>query len=833
MQILKRLLIPTSLDATLFITSLLIVIGTISLIVLKHLVGIGDDSTTAIAVVNAIVVTAIGCSIAWGNCRRRRAIGLLVVSLLCVLVPPLWFLFVLGGKAEPNYLENSWWWYEGYDYSKYSNEMAKTLLWIGLGLFCAWMASVVTVLIFRFVPHWITRLVRWAGGKASTRFEMNRTKLLIVVAVCLLVMGIFNNILIANGFNVFRETAGSSWLEIPVMAMLSLVGLGCFVVLPSWCLMRSTTWWAKLIGGAILIAAPAIYGWAQSSYLNPAFVWVQVSVFAAGGLLFAATVFCLRQSTIESEDTTTARHQSLTLWSTPCVLLIVATLTSPWFLDFSLLFSPSLGVPMFSTEMFSIAMESASLQRRTDGQLRGSSTSFYSVRFKPESTNVLASVPAATNGLTVFCFFDFHREVDTSSIKSRSKQSSINGGVMTAQQLEDVMNNTVNFSYWQDFEVDDSKGKATINSSATIFLQCTKRGNIGRLLGAIDKFTNRQQIRIISEIIPADWPAIVKASQSCNIQIEGPLPTTFTVTDQTRQMSLKNIDLALGSYIQYQADGEVFTPGLWKLLKETDIRAQQHGFQRNDQQFWDLTFAMTPRTDVSQLLSGAINFHKTVDKERQYHLAYGFDGDDDKGEITHLYLPAGEGSARLDHLTELRTLSFDINWMIEQSVVSSRVVDSLPDLSTLTKLEELYFSDVTLRARDLKFLQPLKALKHLQMPPIPRMPAGQKQASPELSHPFGYDTIPSLESIDLLGTPDPVAIAEFKKLPNLKKLVITDVLNATAQDANYEANLQKQLPGVEVKLIPFGEYQPQAPVKFQEYLKTKRAEIFDTMINRK
>jgi len=172
----------------------------------------------------------------------------------------------------------------------------------------------------------------------------------------------------------------------------------------------------------------------------------------------------------------------------------------------------------------------------------------------------------------------------------------------------------------------------------------------------------------------------------------------------------------------------------------------------------------------------------------------------------------------LHKYTELRSLSFDIGWLSDDSTMAN-VVHRLPrGLEKLTKLEELYLSDCEFSISDLSFAESLESLKHLQISTIDRNQGG----------PVGFDSLVNLESLTLFGVPDKATVAELKQLPKLEQLVIVDVLNdlktATSKERQ-KSQLESALPGANIQVIPFGEDRPKPPAKFQEHLKEVPARI--------
>ena len=167
-------------------------------------------------------------------------------------------------------------------------------------------------------------------------------------------------------------------------------------------------------------------------------------------------------------------------------------------------------------------------------------------------------------------------------------------------------------------------------------------------------------------------------------------------------------------------------------------------------------------------------------------------------------------------LGQLKSLSFDPQWLSSNIPANSQIINGLSHLKTLVNLEELYFADCKIATPSMNFLEPLTKLKHLQIPSIDRTKQGNA----------GFDVCQSLESITFLGAPDKTSIAELSKLPKLKKVTVVDSLN-DGLDSRFEAMLKKSIPSAEIRIVPAGTLFADVPESFQQHVKVKRKEIRD------
>ena len=808
MQTVRKLLIPNKLDATFLVGCLLIVVSCVNWWYFRFVLWSNEELFVAVSVFNGIVLAAVASCMAWGAFHKFRSFSLMVVAFLSLFVPPLLIRFINPGTFLKN---GNLWWNGEVDYQAYALESSNTALVYAAAAAVVFLATLLLILLFRFGTVWITRLVKMIGGKAASKFELTRAKVLIATALFLFVLAMVNNVLIANGVDLFRQGNDFAWLDIPINIFLSVIGIVVFVVFPTWCLLRSKQWWWKWIGGLMVIGVPTAIGITASSNLMPSLAWVPISIGALAGLLFQSTVFSLKRSlSADATENSNGSRSFLSMWSTLSVVLVVGMFLSPWFIDYQLMI-PN-GQTSFESN-FRSAIASATLRRQSNEQLSGSEELGFFGKFSPETdSDVLKYIPKSTVP-TNLMLLGLHPHIETSMIRERAKAVWIKGGTLTSSQLEDLMNNTVGTIYWLDFDVKESEQKAIINSNAAIYISSEKPGDVGRMLSVVEKFTNqKQQVHLgignSSALAPDDWPAIVKASQTSSIVISSSLPESLTKTEEISGMSLKNIKIVIGGYREIS---DQIGASLFELMRDTDINLELNVFHLYGQKVFDLTFAIPGRSDWREFA-----FHNLEGNERNWHLAYGFDEQD---RITHLFLPGGEETASVNRYRELRSLSFDAGWLRNDDTIVTTVVDQPTSLQNLTKLEELYFSDCELSILDLSFIEHLRSLKHLQISAIDRNRGG----------PVGFDSLANLESLTLFGVPDKSTVAELKQLPKLEKLVVVDVLNDWKTAAiidKQKQQLKSLLNGVDVQVIPFGDGKPKPPVKFREHLKKKSAEIF-------
>ena len=294
----------------------------------------------------------------------------------------------------------------------------------------------------------------------------------------------------------------------------------------------------------------------------------------------------------------------------------------------------------------------------------------------------------------------------------------------------------------------------------------------------------------------------------------------FEADDLDKEMrnSLKNIRLYVSEPISKDVpQNRLFlTTDLTALLNPYYIGVEQ---LVSAQQAWDFLFAKAGELVVADYFDditlrlqrprqGAIK-----ELAKSFHWSFGQDG---QGRITELFVPFGSTNKEIQTLSELRTLSFDMNWIAktERAINSSRYEVTV-DFSKLKKLERLYLAHGTpvtsSSNRFLARLVQLPNLEHLQSPCVD-----------ELQLPItGFGNLKQLKSLTWFGIPTQIQVDEIASLPNLQRLVIVDQDNMQPTD-KWLAAVQETLPQIEVTLVDLDHWQPDMPESFRLHLKTTK-----------
>ena len=787
-----RWILPNRFDAVMFVVALLICIG-----YLYSAVGAmpysSDEFVLWFATPVACTLIAIGSCLGWNCFGLKRTLLLLAVCFACLFLNWIGWLFGWQIIAREHILQSMRWsWGLRFepeaDWFRFENQ-----LWIAGWLVGCFLFSWLLVILFRKVPFWLYSVAQNLFRKTKDRLELTRVKLLIGIAAVLFLVTTTNNILIANGINIFENGDNFDAIEMVISALIGLIFYGVVVVYTSWVFLHGKAYWVKFLILGTLVAVMLIGVFVSRTISQTSMI--EMGVWAFSSLIFVISVVGLK-------DVKTSVRPSI--WSFLLVAVSGFLIASPAFFDFNFLFNPHLNVAM--EDRIRAAYESGQLKWQTGGQISGT-PDVYFCNFNPDGDSADSFEKLDFNSGNIdLAVFQMYPNVKTECLHSVSKGNIalVKTGV-TASQLEDIVAGTTLACRVQNLDVDSTQSKAVIDVGSMQIVE-DRPGKLKALLESIKEFKNNPTVDVDSKITKEDLPAILKASQSSQIILHGSLPDSDI---NWSEFSLDKLTAAVNVY--YNTNTYGLSPNQIQFLLDTNIQilfspSYVYGSDQNLE--WDLAFACAERFRFAQISTSVSRLASRFDFDdsdqsifEQNHLVWGKNG---QAEITHLFLPSGEFWQDVSKLTSLKSLSYDPKWLNEDTAAPPRAVKDLGSLQGLTNLEELYLSDNTFLMRSLSFLAKMKSLKHLQIPKVDRSMKGT----------IGFDACPSLESITFLGKPDVASIAELAKLPNLKKVTISSINNGVLNEANAKSVLNKKLPGVEIVILPFGQHQKTIPMQF-------------------
>ncbi len=693
-----------------------------------------------------------------------------------------------------------------------------------------------TCLILLVVPlqSWVCFFaVRWGFAKLRIRVQhresVTRPRLLMGLAGILFIVGIVSNALratIANFDEITLEFVNSlfAW-------SLALLGFFVLVYLPTQFLLRRSAKWLKLVLSPLLILLPGVWFFV---FQVPWCAQDEISIELAGicGVsMYVLSLFGLSKPSKISDGSAmdfgtvqpvASRFQKIpSFWCGLFLMFLCGTIWMPFRYDPATLL---LGGD------FDLARRESMLRWNSKGQIFQIHGSLAQCVFNFNETtdpNIVALLRGNAVDYRILVFAKIAPQVDLRQIEKlqRLATTAFCGGRATTEQLSDVFSQPVGNAVFYGGDVVDGGVPFHPESIAKIVFADQGSGdlNVGNILAAFASFDKVNSIHIQLNVRSNDWAEIARASQTTNVTIRGRLPTDLT----PGQMGLAEESLSSEFEFPQQRHDTVSTElRNWLLHSRVSIASSAPGPTADSSSIiWNLMFAFPHRFRIS-FVKSIPKFGDLLDPSESNHFVFERDSE---GNPIGVCLPLGESQQQISGLAELRTLSFDERWVQQQI---ERLGDRpLADLSRLTKLENLAFSDST-PITQLDFLRGMKSLKHLQIPNVDRT----------IQPGIGFDVCPSLESITVLGIPDAISVQEFQRLPSLKQLTIVDVFgefkdenpDSIDPDVNtsnsptskdYLQSLTDKLPNVKIVLVPDAEFSPQLPVAFQQHLDSRKSAL--------
>ena len=815
MELLKRLLIPSRADGIFLVSTIVFIAGFLFWFLAPAVATNGNVSQFLFMVVIPAALCSIACGACcgWWNFGRWRLFFLLIACVSSFHLPLL-ISWLTGIKPPTRHQLGIYYWWERFSDTANTNKFNEKLLWGAAIITGCFIGTSILILAFKYIPVCIASLINIITSRFKMKFELTRAKLLVAIASMLLVVGIVNNILIANDIDIFktRDPVLAGIARLVAGFVFYVIAFGVIVQWPTWALLKGKGFWIPVWGALTLflpVVLVAVTLEMRTSRGIPALD--RIALFAIATVWFLFVIHCLKRKESHSPKPT--------VWSFAVGVFGLAGLLSPHFLDYAQFITGASYNKSDLTfeENLKNAWRSGTLFRKSGGALRGANGIYYLKSDTESAADVLKNVDWSlpSERLTIA---NIPAHVDSSLLaSSKITQVSVVNAALTGQQLSDIADSAIGMLDFEDVEI-DSQGKVKINSNVLTQLYFDEPAELASFLQSIDCANSRALLIINSKVSAAAWPEIVRVSQNRPVFLAGELDHDIGDAKDS-PLSAKNITLALGSTGLGKRDS--LTRKQMQFILRTDARIDNRSFLSNPASFWDLVFAYPNRVDFAQLgnqtnlLTNIFNSTRNSGIYEQRHLVF---GKDSKGNITDLFFPDGINFGQLRQLKKLKRLSTDVNWLSDNTLLSVIQLEDLSGLRNFIDLEELYLSDCSLLVNDLSSLTPLKKLKHLQIPTL-------KNAVRQV----GFDACQSLQSITLFGMPDKKTIAEFTRLPKLQKLIVVDSNNEILDSTKTLAALQKILPNADIKIVPAGQAFADIPEKFRQHLINKKKEIQDKL----
>ncbi len=658
---------------------------------------------------------------------------------------------------------------------------------------------------------------------------VTRPRLLMGFAGILFVVAIVNNILratIANYDQMTMEFLGGllGWSIV-------FTGFIVLVYLPTRVLLgRSPKWLKFLISSLPAISIVPWFFVFQSSGFDPeTFVFALATIF--GALMYVLSLFGLNEprkifgasaTDFRTVQPVTSRFQKIpSLWCGLYLMFLYGITWMPFRYD---------PTTLLLDGDFDLARRESMLRWNSKGQISRIPVKNNCFVFNFDETtdrNILEHLQGDSVDGGVLSFIQAAPQVDLRLLKKRNTLfvTAFSAGEVTTEQLGDVFSQPVTFATFSGCDlVDGGQPFHPASIKVLSFYYGDGDPKIGKILSAFASFDKVNSISIRHKMWSKDWSEVARASQATNVTIKGQLPTDLT----PEQMGLAHERLLVESNYSLLDGENSLSVDLQNWLLHSRVSFafsfRNSTIDRSNLD-WDLIYAF-PRRFRFAIGNSNPNFGDLLGASESNHFVF---ERDPNGNPIGVCLPLGESQQQVSDLTELKTLSFDECWV--QQRLSNAQARPLMDLTGLTKLEHLAFSESTLISH-LDFLLGMKSLKYLQIPNVDRT----------IQPGIGFDLCPSLESITILGIPDAISVQEFQRLPSLKQLTIVDVFgkfedenpdsidpdvntSSSPTSKDYLQSLTDKLPNVQIVLVPDEEFSPQLPVAFQQHLDSRKSAL--------
>ncbi len=801
MQFLKSCIQPNRIDLLIFVCSILV---TLSIVVgLSGSLNLGQQSYPfnwfPLLLIAAVSLISIGATVAWRNHSWTKAILLFTVTIGSLGTATFCYWQSINSPLpilpfqEPD---------------DEQIQLMKDHFWI----VCKWgtliaflLAPVVWLLvtIVRMVPDAIRFFFR-------ERLKVDRTKFLIGLAGFLLICGLINNIFFRNINFLDNGDFDSGWLVSSLVGTVaSILGFLILIAWPSWILTGKSRWWSQALVWFVFLG------------LNVGFMWDYVvnyksllpeDWFAGISAISTAMFFLISLTALanprDKEPATAEKAKMLpSVWALVPINLVLCVIVIPVRYDVATL----INAPQ-TTDRWELARNARLMSNKTNGQLvvfTDSGIQYCVGKFDESVAPDVLSHLETVQPTNLFVR-NFQPTVDTSYVRNLSGKVTLTGGRFTPQQLEDLLNMATGPTMVRKIDVTPSDRKAKPGNLSHLIVDEGRPGKIKELLEAFESFEGIQQILIQSAVTLEDWPAIVSASQECEIRVYGRIPD---VPVDRAGPSLSNIQVFPMSYNSGQI---ALTENQIQLALDTDIGMITSLGDLKPQLYWDLVFAGRANmyADRANMIYSILDEFPIKSVAGKYHWAYGFN---QKSEIEELFLPDAIQLSGRAFPPTLKTLSLDSGWIGNRQFFAGTITD-LNYVTTIPKLERLYLPS-NLIAKDLSFLSSSPSLTHLQIAAPSRAAQGG----------VGFDACPSIRSVTLFGKPDGTTISELAKLPNLKNLTVVDSgENLTAP--SFVNKLQTAIPNAKIEILNFNEFDWQVPESFKRHRQRIRSQLRDQLL---
>jgi len=800
-------LLPRRADLLIFLCCLIVVVGLIDPFLDQQLFRgswgkLGRGKLGLCLGVCAACLAAIGVAAGWRKLEFRS--GMAVVISCCIAIAAfLWANFEvmrtwkIGSSA-----------YYDFDQSPlsemyFSNE--------SVGIFLAQSVGVVIagMLIVFLLTRGILLFLMWISQSTTNQVKLSKTQLLIGLAVILFIAKTIQDVYFSTGFLYsFRAFSSSGFWGRMV------IGLTAFVILfalPSWVLTSNVKpRWKFLLMIVLTTGFIATYI-IRVNVVQPR---IDEHTFTVVNMLavFAFYPTLLLVCKTGSQDLARATKRIVpTIWSLVPTLMLIGFVGLAYYVNISMFVQNWI---FEWPDIWEAPIAAKSVARKSDFQIGVVGT--YGLR------GLVANLDSNTDP-DVFSNFkssyvnlvklkNANPNVDVSNLYGIGGVT-IEGGELTAEQLNGMLRATTSSVLIYDLKVVDPKPIVTIPISFQMRVAFSKPGLLDSFAASLKPNKNAFCWLSLSEgaLNESTAESVTKLGDKMFVYIDNETFKLIANSDFDRSSALSNVVIRLGSV----GNEMVVVPEIgtteWKFLLESEVFVT---FRASDV-FWDLAFAKG--RDAMPQYWGATSLESFQNRETLLRDAIKnhWNFSSDKSTAKRLFIPGTElslGSNPLvwKLLVDAEVLSFDPGWlsasdpytdMLSRSWGAYQGGFNFNGIEALTKLKRLDLNPY-LEIGDALFLQQIPNIEHLQI----RFAKAEEQF-------VDFRRCPKLKTLVYFGVPSDWTLTQLKKHKSLQSLTIVEGSGGelTEQD---RLDLEKLLSKLSVRFLSEKEYQPSPPPEF-------------------
>ncbi|WP_148618614.1 hypothetical protein [Mariniblastus fucicola] len=807
-KLIKRVFVPSRFDACCMVVALHWLTAILSVTVLPALPTIGAAGFSGPVILFAgSTLLAIAATVVWKANSRRRTWLLLVSAIASTCFVIAWFFFNEEYARELAYRPNVAAMNQAPAFT-FSGFMANAAQSLGMAWACAIGAFVLTWCA-RFLGKSVLRPFRWF----KTKFQSDRTRLLVGVAGVMFVLAVLSRLIQLTESGGRRDT---SFMAVEVafqLLVIGIVGTIAIVWFP-----RSFVLSGKPIQKAFSILV--ILGMAMpgiANLISGVFVF-DGAIFVLAGLVYVLSVIGVggcgpaNDSEAASRATPGLAGSWPSAWSFVPLILLIAAIAVPTVLDLQVISGTNRKLSV--AELFQRARESAIVKWESAGRVQLRTEQSYNlelwqVQFDDSAPRDLLNVVQKISSSRSVELCDLTPEFDISVLNGSGIGVALKDCEVSNAQLTDILSSSSWLSIEGRFEIVDDGTEVDAGVINSVNFQNVEPGAIRTFFAAAKCEQQMTYMIIHSPATNEDWSTIEEVGQTGYVFLCGGWAEDFEMPEVTRSLNRITFQKIVNNTGQPK-------PVDKRLILETDLRLGLRMPANSSKLAWKLLMLRGDSSGFDFQYAFAESGKSLSEYAKDIGMAW---QENEDQSVRSLFFPWGSSVIETASMPELRSLSFDADWVGAMSPFGFRgdPVD-VSHLEPLSSLEELYF-EASFVPLNLAFLEKLTSLKHLQISSVVRKVTG----------PIGFDACPSLESLTFLGTPDNKSYHEISRLKNLERLVIVNVEDDEKLTPEYQDKLQQKLSGVEVQIIPASEKASLIPNAFQEHRESVRKKLlYDT-----